>query len=225
MRARMKILEKQVKSLNQQMRRGPAMIIPASLPARPVALARVSALWEVTVRNSLASQGSQDRSGQELKRGFHFPAPGPAKVIYHAEWSGPAEPDSRSDSRQASLIKGEQQLVRWCQDGTLVGLKELATSWGVTWQALQQAAKRGEIFLLRVSNKLYTLGDFKTLRRPDVKQVSEILRELDPSEQLIFWLRSHGGLGARTPVQALQAKELAKVLSIARGWAAENAAP
>jgi hypothetical protein len=125
-------------------------------------------------------------------------------------------------SREAALHRGEAQLVAWVDDGTLRSLAELAANWGVTPAALNQACNRAELFSLKVAGRRVVPNAFFELQRAAVTLVSRELQGLDASEQLIFWLRGHGGLAGRTIAKAIEDGELSRAVQVAAGWAEER---
>jgi hypothetical protein len=132
------------------------------------------------------------------------------------------EPLPNGWSRQSALMRGEAQLVAWVEDGTLRPLAALAASWGVTRAALDQAGGRGDLFSLKVAGRRVVPSVFFGLHRTAIAAVSRELQGLDAAEQLIFWLRAHGGLSGRTIAQTLEAGDLTRAVSVAAGWAEER---
>lgn len=102
----------------------------------------------------------------------------------------------------------------------------MASTWGLTTQTLGAAAKRGEVFTFKVANKLFYPGVFQRLERAKVAAVCEALAGLSPAEQLVFWLREHGGLAGRSVEQALQANiAISRITALAQAWADERKVP
>jgi hypothetical protein len=122
-----------------------------------------------------------------------------------------------------AVARGEAVKVAWTQDGTLVEAKTLADAWGLTTQALGAAARRGELYTLKVSNKLFYPGVFRAMEREPVARICRALGDLTPSEKLIFWTRAHGGLAGKTVQQALEAHvALDRIVEVADAWARER---
>lgn len=128
-----------------------------------------------------------------------------------------------ADGARLAVSRGEQTLVAWVQDGTLIEAKALARAWGLTPQAVGAAAKRGEVFAIKVANRLYYASLFQALERATVAKICKELGDLAASEKLIFWMRKHGGLAGKTVSQALSGRtSIARVVEIAAAWACER---
>lgn len=170
-----------------------------------------------------------DEARQALRRALNALDEAARQVSTRKPTSGSATGDSGivvvpgPDGLCGAQARGEAQLVRWTKDGTLVPSATLAQAWHVTPQALQQSARRGELFSVKVAGKRMYLGGLARLRRQDVAQVCRLQRQLSAGEQLIFWLRPHGGLQGRNVAQMLEQGSLARVLEVARAWADERA--
>jgi hypothetical protein len=102
---------------------------------------------------------------------------------------------------------------------------QLAHVWGLTRQALAPAAKRGELFAVKVGNRLYYPQAFLGMDRETVAAICRALGELGASEKLMFWLRDHGALAGRSLGAALEAGvAVARVERLAEAWAREREA-
>jgi hypothetical protein len=121
--------------------------------------------------------------------------------------------------------RGEAARVQWIQDGLVVTGEQLAQAWGLTRQALAPAARRGEVFAVKVGNRLYYPQAFLNMDRDVVASICRALGDIDASQKLTFWLREHGALAGKTVSVALEAGlSLRKVESLALGWARERGA-
>jgi hypothetical protein len=115
--------------------------------------------------------------------------------------------------------------VQWVKDDLVVSGEQLAQAWGLTRQALAPAAERGEVFAVKIGNRLYYPQAFLDLDRETVATVCRALGDLGASEKLMFWLREHGALGGRGIAVALDAGvAVAKVERLAAAWARERGA-
>jgi hypothetical protein len=115
--------------------------------------------------------------------------------------------------------------VKWVKDGLVVPGEQLANAWGLTRQALAPAAERGDVFAVKIGNRLYYPQSFLVLDREAVAVVCRALGDLASSEKLMFWLRAHGALAGRSVAAALEAGvPLAKVERLAAAWARERGA-
>lgn len=115
--------------------------------------------------------------------------------------------------------------MQWIKDGLVVPGEQLALAWGLTRQALAPAADRGEVFAVKIGNRLYYPQAFLVLDRDCVAVVCRALEDIDAGEKLMFWLRDHGALAGKTVAQSLEAGiPLAKVERLARAWARERGA-
>ena len=138
-----------------------------------------------------------------------------------------------ADTRQAqaaggfagATARGEAARVQWVKDGLVVPGEQLARAWGLTRQALAPAAQRGEVFAVKVGNRLYYPRSLLGMDRESVATVCRALGELGSSEKLMFWLRDHGALAGKSVAAALDAGiPVAKVERVAAAWARERGA-
>ena len=124
-----------------------------------------------------------------------------------------------------AVARGEAARVRWVKEGLVVPGEQLAHAWGLTRQALAPASERGEIFSVKVGNRLYYPQPFLELDREAVAAVCRALGDLGSSEKLIFWLREHGALSGKCVGAALESGiSLARVERLAGAWARERGA-
>ena len=187
----------------------------------PVLLRRIAQL-EATVGRLSEDLGSLrsavSKQGLQLprKRGLQ------ARVV-HAK-------STTADSQDAgglagAVARGEAARVRWIKDGLVVPGEQLAQAWGLTRQALAPAADRGEIFAVKVGNRLYYPQAFLGMDREAVAAICRALGDLGASEKLMFWLREHGALAGKSVAAALEAGTgLDKVERLATAWARERGA-
>ena len=124
-----------------------------------------------------------------------------------------------------ATARGEAARVQWVKDGLVVPGEQLAQAWGLTRQALAPAADRGEVFAVKVGNRLYYPQAFLGMDREAVATVCGGLGDLGSSEKLMFWLRDHGALAGKSVAAALEAGvPVAKVERLAAAWARERGA-
>ena len=124
-----------------------------------------------------------------------------------------------------AVLRGEAARVQWVRDGLLVRGEQLAQAWGLTRQALAPAAARGEIFALKIGNRLYYPRAFLGTDRQGVARICAALGRLDSTEKLMFWVREHGALGGRSVAAALEGgASLPQVERLADAWARERGA-
>jgi hypothetical protein len=124
-----------------------------------------------------------------------------------------------------AIARGEAARVRWVKDGLVVPGEQLAQAWGLTRQALAPAADRGEVFAVKVGNRLYYPRSFLGLDRETVATVCRALGDLSPSEKLMFWLRDHGALAGQSAAAALESgAPVSQVERLASAWARERGA-
>lgn len=122
-----------------------------------------------------------------------------------------------------AAARGEAARVQWVKDGLVVPGEDLAQAWGLTRQALAPAADRGEVFAVKIGNRLYYPQAFLVMDREAVASICRALGDLGASEKLMFWLREHGALAGKTVAAALEAGTgLAKVERLAAAWARER---
>lgn len=89
----------------------------------------------------------------------------------------------------------------------------------------QWNAHRGEVFAVKVGNRLYYPQAFIGMEREAVAAICRALGDLGASEKLMFWLREHGALAGKSVDAALDAgTALAQVERLASAWARERGA-
>ena len=124
-----------------------------------------------------------------------------------------------------ATARGEAARVQWITDGLVVPGEQLAQAWGLTRQALAPAAERGEVFAVKIGNRLYYPQAFLSLDRETVARVCRALGDIGASEKLMFWLRDHGALAGKSVARALEAgTPAARVERLATAWARERGA-
>ena len=188
----------------------------------PVLLRRIARL-EATVGRLSADLGSL-RSAVS-KQGLHTPARQRGRTASpERPMKGPQLPQAAGGFAGAAA-RGEAARVQWVKDGLVVPGEQLAQAWGLTRQALAPAAERGEVFAVKVGNRLYYPQSFLGMDRESVATVCRALSDLGSSEKLMFWLRDHGALAGKSVAAALEAGvPLAKVERLAAAWARERGA-
>ena len=190
----------------------------------PALLRRIAQL-EATVGRLSEDLGSL-RSAVS-KQGLQAPRMrGVRERTAHAKASTPDTQQAQAASGLAgATARGEAARVKWVKDGLVVPGEQLAQAWGLTRQALAPAADRGEVFAVKVGNRLYYPQAFLGMDRETVATVCHALGDLGSSEKLMFWLRGHGTLAGKSAAAALEAGvPVAKVERLAAAWARERGA-
>ena len=182
----------------------------------PVLLRRIAQL-EATVGRLSEDLGTL-RSAVS-KQGLQLPRTrGVRARVAHAD-------SSAADNLHAQATGGLAGATARVKDGLVVPGERLAQAWGLTRQALAPAADRGEVFAVKVGNRLYYPQAFLGMDREAVAAVCRALGDLGASEKLMFWLREHGALAGKSVADALEAgTALAKVERLAAAWARERGA-
>lgn len=155
--------------------------------------------------------------------------PGARGVRARGRYAGPSISDPSGDQAASGLAgavaRGEAARVRWVREGLVVPGGELARAWGLTRQALAPAVDRGEIFAVKIGNRLYYPQAFLSLDRGTVAAICRALGDLDASEKLMFWLRDHGTLAGRSVAIAIESGvPVSEVERLAAAWARERGA-
>lgn len=70
-----------------------------------------------------------------------------------------------------ATARGEAARVQWIKDGLVVPGEQLAQAWGLTCQALAPAIVRGEVFAVKVGNRLYYPQAFLEMDRGAVAAI------------------------------------------------------
>jgi hypothetical protein len=190
----------------------------------PVLLRRIAQL-EATVGRLNDDLGSL-RSAIS-KQGLQLPRTrGVRERVAHAKYATADNQHAQVTGGLAGAsARGEAARVKWVKDGLVVHGEQLAQAWGLTRQALAPAADRGEIFAVKVGNRLYYPQVFLEMDREAVAAICRALGAIGASEKLMFWLREHGALAGNSVAAALEAgTDLAKVARLAAAWARERGA-
>ena len=190
----------------------------------PVLLRRIAQL-EATVGRLSDDLGSL-RSAVS-KRGLQLPRTraGRARVAHTKSSSTDNEKSQATGGLAGATARGEAARVQWVKDGLVVPGEQLAQAWGLTRQALAPAAERGDVFAVKVGNRLFYPRAFLGMDREAVAAICRALGSLGASEKLMFWLRDHGALAGKSVAAALEAGiSLAKVERLASAWARERGA-
>ncbi|KQP17041.1 hypothetical protein [Pseudorhodoferax sp. Leaf265] len=151
-----------------------------------------------------------------------IPIPGPAgslaggSAAQHKQVPSSRNPGFTSDS--------EVELTRatMVREGLLIEPERLARSWGESVEALAQACKRKELFLLRVGGRDFYPAVFASLSKDEVHRINLELRGDDDAGKLIFWYRTHGGVRGQNLSQALRRGMVDRVLELALAWSEER---
>jgi len=190
----------------------------------PVLLRRIAQL-EATVGRLSEDLGSLrsavSKQGVELPR-----ARGVRARVAHPKSSTTNNPHAQTTGGLAgATARGEAARVQWVKAGLVVPGEQLAQAWGLTRQALAPAADRGEVFAVKVGNRLYYPQAFLGMDRETVAAICRALGDLGAGEKLMFWLRNHGALAGKSVAAALEAGvAVAKVERLAAAWARERGA-
>ena len=166
-----------------------------------------------TLRSAFSKQGLQLPSTRGLR-----------SRVAHADSIVTGAPhDQATGGLAGATARGEAARVQWIKDGLVVPGEQLANAWGLTRQALAPAADRGEIFAVKIGNRLYYPQAFLAMDRQAVATICRALGDLGPSEKLMFWLREHGALAGKSMAAAMEAgTALDKVERLAAAWARER---
>jgi hypothetical protein len=166
-----------------------------------------------SLRSAVSRQGLQTPARQ---RGQTVAAEGPMEEPHLTRAAG---------GFAGAAARGEAARVQWVKDGLVVSGEQLAQAWGLTRQALAPAAERGDVFAVKVGNRLYYPLSFLGMDRESVATICRALGDLGSSEKLMFWLRDHGALAGKSVAAALETGvPLAKVERLAAAWAHERGA-
>ena len=190
----------------------------------PVLLRRIAQL-EATVGRLSEDLGSL-RSAVR-KQGLQAPKPrgGRSQPVQSELLDTPLAQAPSAGGLAGAAARGEAARVRWVKDGLVVPGEQLAQAWGLTRQALAPASERGDVFAVKVGNRLYYPRSFLDLDRESVATVCRALGEIGATEKLMFWLRDHGALAGKGVAAALESGvAVAKVERLACAWARERGA-
>jgi hypothetical protein len=122
---------------------------------------------------------------------------------------------SRSFTVESSLARGEAQVLKWIQDGTLMPVSDLAQAWGITRQSIDDMRKAGKLFSLYAKGQHWYPKEVLNFRRDDLARVVQALGDVGAVTKLLFLLKPHGALRKLTPAQAIDKGMLDDVVRIA----------
>ena len=115
----------------------------------------------------------------------------------------------------AAGLRGEARLVKWTQDGTLVPVSVLESTWGIKRQSVDAARERNEVFSVFVRGQHWYPAEALKFDRATLAEVVKALGDESASTKLVFLLRRHGALSGRTPAEAVDQGMLQDVLRVA----------
>jgi len=118
-----------------------------------------------------------------------------------------------------AVVKGEERLMSWIHDGTLLSVDKVQAAWGVDRQTVDTAREGGEIFSIWLKGKHWYPCEVLKFERADLAAINRALDGIDPSSKLIFLLHKHGGLAGKTPADAVVDGKFDDVLRLAAVWA------
>lgn len=123
----------------------------------------------------------------------------------------------------AAEVRGTMARARWIEEGLVVPGSQLAQAWGISQATLATATARGEIVSIAIDGSEYVPKALLSLDRLIAGAICRVLRQLQDTEKLMFWLRDHGALGGRSVAAALEAgTPTARVTALAEAWARER---
>lgn len=137
---------------------------------------------------------------------------------------GGLQPGGDGTGLEAALRRGQERLAKWATDGVLVPGSSLASSWGWSIADFRQVRARGDIFAVDVAGHDFFPAAWSHLEPLDVIEVCRVQHQLSPSQQLVFWLKKHGGLRGSTVREALTTGNRTRVLELAAEWTRARAA-
>lgn len=130
---------------------------------------------------------------------------------------------TRTPSKAAMKSNSDAVKSSWVRDGLLASGATLAARWSSTESALADACASRELFAVPVEGGAWYPAAFLDCAQTQVAEVTQAFGDADEASMAIFWFRKHGGLAARTPVEALcQGATSARVAQLASAMADEN---
>lgn len=138
------------------------------------------------------------------------------------ELPAPLDEVSMASPWKSLLRQCEAVHREWVRNGLLVSSVTLAKAWGRSRQALDQAAKRGEIFYIKVGKNKHYPEVFVHLGAHEVKTVCLQLKGEDGGAKFVIWNQIHSVLGGITISEAIAAGQVAKVTHLAEAWSVER---
>lgn len=124
---------------------------------------------------------------------------------------------SRHQALNDALARGQERLVEWTEDGTLVPRAEFAQACQATTDSIEAAVQRGDLFEIWVGDAPYLPSELIALGLDYSFAICSQLGEESPASKLIFLLRKHGGLGGKTVAEALRTgTSLERILQLAQ---------
>lgn len=120
-----------------------------------------------------------------------------------------------------AVERGELVRHQWALDGTLLSPEVFAARRGVVAVELSQLEAGGQLFSLEVGGARWYPAELLRMSPNDEAALCAAMRELRPTEKLIFLMRDHGALGGMTVAHAIAAGDINRVLDLAAEWRAE----
>ncbi|MYM92523.1 hypothetical protein [Duganella vulcania] len=117
-----------------------------------------------------------------------------------------------------AAARGEERLMSWIHDGTLLLVDKVEAAWSVNRQTVDAAREEGEIFSVWVRDQHWYPAEALKFKREDLAAINRKLGEIDPSSKLLFLLHKHGAVGGMTPLDAVANRKLGDLLRLAAEW-------
>lgn len=130
----------------------------------------------------------------------------------------------KTSSGNAILEQAKEQSRQFRDEliakGLVAASGEICEALNFKRQSLNKAVKDNRIFFLKHGNTQYYPVFYADgeLDRAQLERVSQVLGDLDGASKWQFFTRPKGSLGGITPLEALKAKMLDKVLQAAQGF-------
>jgi hypothetical protein len=155
--------------------------------------------------------------------------PEPKAVVKSSEKSNAVKSREASIARAGSNASRTLEALRkearasqkkLVQDGTLIDGSTFLEEWGFTKQALSKAQAARRLFSLDIEGEKYYPAFFVDPGhdRAQLEKVSKVLGDLPGASKLHFFLSGWGSLAGKTPLEAIAAGQLDRVLNTAQDF-------
>lgn len=132
---------------------------------------------------------------------------------------GPTNIRPASELVESPEKRGEERLVSWTKDGTLVDGSKIENAWNLKRQSIDHARKQGKLFSVWVGGQHWYPSEILNFTRKDFASLNEALGDIERTSKLLFLMRKHGALGGLTAADAVSVGKLPQVLRLAADWA------
>lgn len=118
-----------------------------------------------------------------------------------------SSPQAQAEAARIGRASARQAGLRLIEEQRVIGGTALARAWRCSWQALDRAVGRGELFSVKLAGRRWFPAGFARLEPEDVKSMCRVMNhsDADPMSKLLFWEGRQQRVGDLTITELLLA--------------------